>query len=199
MGGTCLESPVSLASPEHWVKSLNSHNAPMKCGRALFPLIDEESEAPRSKSHAMVVGRKLSGPRVAVWLQSLLPEPLHHVAWIRGRCLDGREGHLGPPWVRQDSVFQSLYISFLLGEVCNLRKPPPPPCLLEFPGEPDDCPSIPELSFLGLADPGRPTAPPIPSLSKQIPGPSACSCSTRGVRLSSQETAEIIHPRVSFS
>lgn len=111
----------------------------------------------------MGMGRKLSGPGGAVWLRSLLPEPLHYVAWVRGRCLDGEGGTFGAPLGEARLGLSEPLYQFLTGGVCNLRKPPSPLACSQVPGEPDYCPSIPELNFLGLADPGRPTVPPLPN------------------------------------
>lgn len=94
----------------------------------------------------------------------------------------GTERSLGPHCGRWDLVSQSLlHLTFLLGQVSDLRKPlSPPPGLLTGPwGALLLHPPIPESTFLGLAAPGRPSN-----------GPSACACSACSVRLPSQETEQ---------
>lgn len=76
----------------------------MKCGLVLFPPGGCGTEAQRSRAYAVAVGRKRQGwgSTRAAWLWSVLPERCHHTAWVRGRCVEGQEGSLGPHWERQD-------------------------------------------------------------------------------------------------
>lgn len=76
---------------------------------------------------------------------------------------------MGPPWVRNDLVFQSLYISFLLGEVCNLRNPPPPPCPLSSLGSPITAPPFQSLASWACLILGGPQPPQFPAAPSRSP------------------------------